>query len=240
MGYYYKIVAQVRDVKELHGDITYVVDNYEEVENCVVTTKWLYYATFFNNSRLDRDDTTIMINDVAYVKELSTDKYCMERICLDWVSSIIEDESSEYCGLSLREAYSRNGGAIPHQDDGSQLFLYKNMIGQDAYSILGPNANEIRLAAMQRYGAIQVDEINKGMGVIVDALKITLSEDGETEMARESLNPSSINVVGYIETEADKLLSTGVSMDKNSDEYKIVMQQLQNPVFYSVCGNFLE
>ena len=114
------------------------------------------------------------------------------------------------------------------------------MIGQDAYSILGPNANGIRLAALQRYGAIQVDEINKGMGVIVDALKITLSEDGETEIARESLNPSSINVVGYIETEADRLLSTGVSMDKNSDEYKIVMQQLQNPVFYSVCGNFLD
>ena len=40
--------------------------------------------------------------------------------------------------------------------------------------------------------------------------------------------------------EADKLLSTGVSMDKNSDEYKIVMEQLKNPVFYSVCGNFLD
>ena len=28
--------------------------------------------------------------------------------------------------------------------------------------------------------------------------------------------------------------------DTASEEYKIVMQQLQNPVFYSVCGNFLE
>ena len=240
MWLYYKVSAQVRDVDDIQGNVTFVVDNYEEIENAVVTTKWLYYATLFNNARQDWNDTVINVNNISYVEALSKDEYCMEKVCLDWTSSLIEDESNAYYGLSIREASNRNGGAQFYSIADDRLLPYANIIGADAYSILGSKANGIRIAALQRYGGIQIETVEKRIGVITEAMRITLSDDGQEELSRVSLRSGKINVVGYIETEADKLLSTGVSMDKNSEEYKIVMQQLQNPVFYSVCGNFLE
>ena len=111
MGFYYKVVAQVRDAKEIKGTVTYVVNDYEEIENAVITTKWLYYATLYNNARKDWNDTVIQVNDISYVKALSKDEYCMEKVCLDWASSLIEDESNDYYGSSIREALSRIGGA---------------------------------------------------------------------------------------------------------------------------------
>lgn len=63
-------------------------------------------------------------------------------------------------------------------------------------------------------------------------------EKKPVEVSTYGDDPKTITLVGYIETEADRLLSTGVSMDENSDDYKTVIAQLANPVFYSVNDKF--
>ena len=43
-----------------------------------------------------------------------------------------------------------------------------------------------------------------------------------------------VTIVGYVETEADKIMENGIPMDKVSKEYQTVIKQLAHPVFYVV------
>ena len=115
-----------------------------------------------------------------------------------------------------------------------------NDIDNDVWEMFTKNISTLGMAAFARYGAIKTSALTGDGRLSVYLGKDVTDETGKKIGTKYGVNPIKLNVVGYIETEADKLLSTGVSMDKNSEEYKIVMQQLQNPVFYSVCGNFLE
>ncbi|MGN0768101.1 MAG: hypothetical protein ACI4M8_01980, partial [Christensenellales bacterium] len=81
----------------------------------------------------------------------------------------------------------------------------------------------VTAAAFVRYGMIDL--------AVLEKKPVEISIYGD--------EPKTVTLVGYVETEADELLSTGVSMDENSDEYKTVIAQLGNPVFYSLDGNFL-
>jgi hypothetical protein len=86
--------------------------------------------------------------------------------------------------------------------------------------------NQVVAAALYRYGELDLNGFENKIGLL------KFNETGNCKV-------SSLNVVGYYETDADKILSTGVSLDTESDEYKTVMAQLNNPVIYSLCGNFV-
>ena len=93
---------------------------------------------------------------------------------------------------------------------------------------------QLKVAAMQRYGLIDVNEMEKGVG----KLKVWYDTD---EPKYEKVNErysvpvlDEVSVVGYYETEADKLMSTGVKRDVKSEEYKLVFEQLWNPTIYIV------
>ena len=232
--------AELRDVSEVSGKVHFVVGDYSEVEKAVVTTKWLYYSSLLFADEINQP-YSIEINDPAYPARVLEDKYCMEKLHMDIYSYIFDEPSSPYYGKSYREVYQENGNKhLPSEHNGGLYPLPREYMGEENFNICFSCAAGLRLAALQRYGIVDITNIQQGIGIMpVEGYKVfTETEEGiQIQNSRKKLT---VNVVGYIETEADKLLSTGVSMDKNSEEYKIVMQQLQNPLIYSVCGNFLE
>ena len=222
----------ILDQKEM-PDIIPGSEDAQEVLYPVVTTKWMYYYSLL------WQEGAIPI-EKALIDAILADEYCMEKVCLDWYSYLIDVENSPYYGMPWREALLKAGGTIPlSKTPFYALGTDLTAIHLDAgtWTICMLSRASLLPAALQRYGAIDVNLLS-GKGKII--VKIPCERILSTGERISDYKKITLDVVGYIETEADKLLSTGVSMDKNSEEYKIVMQQLQNPVFYSVCGNFLE
>ena len=222
----------ILDQKEMPEVIPCSEDT-QEVVYPVVTTKWMYYYSLLWQKGVLPIEKTI-------VDALVADEYCMEKVCLDWYSYLIDVERSPYYGIPWRDALLETGGTIPLSKTPFYAFgtdLTAIHINPETWTICMSSLASLCPAALHRYGVIDVNTLcGKGKITVKIPRQRTLST-GETISDYKKI---ALDVVGYIETEADKLLSTGVSMDKNSEEYKIVMQQLQNPLIYSVCGNFLE
>jgi hypothetical protein len=129
----------------------------------------------------------------------------------------------EYCleKLSLSCYYSKNFKESLNMD-ASEISKFCNLFPEQAEYY-----NQVVAAALYRYGELDLNGFENKIGLLKFNRHIGNSKD------------FSLNVVGYYETDADKILSTGVSLDTESDEYKTVMAQLNNPVIYSLCGNFV-
>ena len=231
-------IADVRCVKDADS-IVYVTENHD-LENAVVTDKWTYFFSVLR-AKGGRDENAAHVNVSSdFIETLYADEYCMEKMCFDWLSHRIDVERSPYYGKTWREAEAEYGKTV--MDLAFSYFVQG--AGEDpvfddmrAREIGAEYKMALRTAALYRYGILR-DEMFTGVGTL--SVTFVANEWDDNGVYRSDATRFDLNVVGYVETEADKLLSTGVSMDKNSDEYKIVMEQLKNPVFYSVCGNFLD
>ena len=215
------------------GNIVYATDDID-VKNAVVTDKWTY---FFSVLCANHQNDGYFSATPEFAERLKTDEYCMEKVSFDWLSYVIEIEESPYYGMTWREAMEKDGTDIVLSDEpyyvsfGPKDTCFDPIYTDEgAWTICMNNRVPLRVALLCKYGLLSSSDFS-GMGKI----PVTYTEE-DTQKQRTV----ELNVVGYVETEADKLLSTGVSMDKNSDEYNIVMEQLKKPTFYSLCGNFLE
>ena len=182
----------------------------------------------------------------ATEERIKADEYCMEQSALYYAfgNALLEEgekETPDYTNLIPpfpKNIYDR----ILAQFTPS-LFLWEEMakpvedfsLSQDgaAYEYF-VDRSQLKVAAMQRYGLIDVNEMEKGVG----KLKVWYDTD---EPKFEKVNErysvpvlDEVSVVGYYETEADKLMSTGVKRDVKSEEYKLVFEQLWNPTIYIV------
>ena len=237
-----RILATIRDVSECKGEnITYV--NKEDISsfpNAVVSTKWVYFYSllvkeivpelseeqqkiFLTTPRTDISNElgVPLFDDWQRFNTLINDKYCMEKVCLEPSEYVCTKESSPCFGKTLKEIFSQG---LEKQLPTHQAILFAVALenGDKFFSNSdGAWTDPLMVAVMARYGLIDVNAMEKKVG------KIYLP------------NGKELNVVGYVETEADKMMSSGVSMDPESAGYKNVTEQLKNTVFYSVCGDFL-
>ena len=228
--------ATIKDQSEISNrkKIVLVTDDVD-VENAIIVNKWTYYYSVLV---AQREEPRIPVTS-AFIENLYNDKYCMEKVCYDWLSYKIDVQESPFYGKSWREAMAENGGDIsllPSPVMVAGHIADPICTNPETWDICMQNKTVLRIAALCRYGVLNEKDFSGRGGITL----LVLNEWEENGKYCQDNKAYKANVIGYIETEADKLLSTGVSMDKNSEEYKIVMQQLQNPVFYSVCGNFLE
>ena len=236
-----KEIIEIRDYSEIKNETIYTSNEPIEVYQGVITTKWFYYYSVLST------ETGWGVADETFYQRIREDSYCMEKLNMDWFSYVVEEDTPFY-GMEWREVCKtcRSISEITDEPDfwgtdvdGNDVVwdLSLQKKNPDVWNICNDYYGSLNMAALQRYGIFSFDGY-RGMG----KLEVTIPYQKEMQDDRTITDEKKIilDVVGYIETEADKLLSTGVSMDKNSEEYKIVMQQLQNPVIYSVCGNFLE
>ena len=205
-----KTAVEIYNRYALPDNAVYSVKDYENVQNAVVTSKWMYLYSLYEN----RDVVGVYVTDFNVANSIISDEYCMERVNLNPISlinkaSYAKGDASDY-DKPLYSLTDKKG--LAESVIMSEPLCYKY-------------CGELTAAALYRYGAIGFDSSRMG--------KLNLysgQDDAEPYLT--------LNVVGYVETEADRLLSTGVSMDENSSEYKTVIAQLSNPVFYSVNDKF--
>ena len=226
------LVGKIVDGKSIMKKAT-LADGYEEEKNAVVVSKWLYYYSLLKEQTISRKDV---------ITKTKAGADCLQKYYLNTPSYKIENEESEYNGKRIYEALASsyedvkariNAAENPSEEVAKALTesnftaLYtelKEEAKKDEFLAYIPEGS-VMTASLAYYGFIDISKVEKGVG----KLSVNYKNKDIT-----------LNVVGYYETEADKMLEKAVSMDKESKEYKTVLEQLQNPTFYSVCGNFLE
>lgn len=215
-SYSAKTSVEIYDGKALPDNVVYV-SPYEDIPNAVIVSKWMYLYSLYENASFPG----VYITDFNVANFILNDNYCMEKVNMDPIS------------LKNDEKYGKGDAS----DYGIPLYLLRQrclLVGKDDISpeiilsepLCYKYCGELTCAALARYGVIDFD-LRKGA---VGRLNIYASSDGYN-------TAQTLNVVGYYETEADKLLGSGVSMDENSDEYKTVIAQLEKPIFYALNGN---
>ena len=207
----------ISDVKDCKGEVVYTVDE-KDVEKGVVVSKWLYLFSVKKTS----ENSNGMDYAVSGIKELwgkaEKENNCLQKYLADIGAYAIKNEKSEFFGKKISEIDEKvinDLGKVPQ--------IVKDILESDP--ILQYGDGSLMMATLCYYGVLDFEKEAKGSGKLV---------------VRNGKEDITLNVVGYYESEADKMLEKAVSMDKESKEYKTVLEQLQNPVFYSVCGNFLE
>ena len=102
---------QVLDVQSANKKVIYIVDDPQTVDNAVVVTKWMYYYSVLNKKVEDERDSTISIPITqSFIDALFADEYCMEKVKLTMPTTyIIKNESSDYYGMTMEEAFRKAG-----------------------------------------------------------------------------------------------------------------------------------
>ena len=218
-----KPVCKLYDAKSVDRDgIVYVTDDTQTAENAVIATKWLYYGALIADiiqEPVDSSDVSagssvpvLEVNDLFALYRMICDDYCIEKINM---MPLLLRSDPKY---DLEEDVVPYGVSIGfHLPSSFAEIIKKEPACNSNYY------GAVTAAAFVRYGMIDLAALEKK----------------PVEISTYGVEPKTVTLVGYIETQADRLLSTGVSMDENSDEYKTVIAQLGNPVFYSLDGNFL-
>ena len=201
---YGTVKAKVANGEKMKEKAAFLSEGYEEAENAVIVSKWLYYIS-------------LPLQEAKANGQIK-DEDCLQRYLIDIGEYTIKNEESQYFGKKIKEIEIEGKNAVTQI---AQIAL--DIMAEDPIFQYGEAS--LVMATLAYYGFIDISKIEKGVGKLMI-----------------NYNPKNItlNVVGYYESEADKLLEKAVSMDKESKEYKTVLEQLQNPTFYSVCGNFLE
>ena len=251
----YRSNVTVKDVKDLPKDsVVYTTEDVSALKNKVVVSKWLYYYSLMVSQG----------KTVAYYTEhgdeiknaVESDEFCMEKAALtnEELWNIVDKDGDEV--FFDKDAFLANLPPYPQAFREEIGKVMNEMISRNDMEILSMAQKEIipatlgvssalfyeyavdrsqlKVAAMQRYGLIDVNEMEKGVG----KLKVWYDTD-EPKLEKANVYYSvpvldEVSVVGYYETEADKLMSTGVKRDVKSEEYKLVFEQLWNPTIYIV------
>ena len=213
------------------SDITYITDNRT---NGVVMTKWMFFyfyrysvlSGYGANGSVLQEGIGNLSGQKAYQARYAcfTDEYCMEKVCMDVLSLVRPDEGKslrDYNEEELAEANEKMGSM---DNDVCYAYFQPYLV-----SPITSNRSELYMASLARYGAFDPSDPISG----VRGLYVTVRDEQGYKYSR------TLRIVGYIETEADKHLSTGVSMDETSEAYQTVLRQLQNPAVYSVDGNVM-
>lgn len=218
----------VKDIEQADGmEVRYVTD---DKTDGIVTTKWMFwyfyrYAVFSGYG--DHGAEATADEGRRMREECWNDDYCMEKVNVDVLSLVRQD-----AGKSVRDFTEEERAALDEMMGSNYSDESAAFPAPYLRDPITSNRTEVAMAAWARYGAFDPEAILSDE-LAVRGLYVTVhDETGETYAV-------TLRVVGFVETEADKLLSTGVSMDEESEAYQTVVEQLRHPVFYSVDGNVM-
>ena len=147
---------------------------------------------------------------------------------------VIEAYESAYCMEKLVLFTSCYVCSDPNHPESDWKTTDRGMIAAEEFCDAALNEpvlrypREIQAAAAAYYGLI--DGLQEGPVDLEFAVRVPYNGLEEEPM-------QTYRIVGYVETEADRLLSTGVSMDKTSPEYQTVVRQITHPVIYVIKAN---
>lgn len=189
----------------------FYADGYNEnirEEKTLITTKWLYYTSI-----VIKDPQMRTVDDYPYARARYYTYY-------DIFEEVAADD--EYCLEKV--------ALTPYYHERLEEFMEKNK----TEFIVVPKyiheyfpelfyAYELFPAVVQRYNLWDISQEVGKVGSVLIKDGLDTDENGGW---------SEYKVVGYYETEADKLLSTGVAME--GEEYELVMEQLNNPTYYAM------
>ena len=208
----------ISDIKDVREKVVYTVDD-KDVENAVVVGKWEYLFSTMNADSNSNEIDYVVPGMRELWEKAKKEQDSLQKYIADIGAYTIKKESNEYYGKTVLEVMTKE-----HVSDFEPSRpLVQSVLEENP--ILQYGDGSLMMATLCHYGVLDFEKEAKGSGKLV---------------VRNGKEDITLNVVGYYETEADKMLEKAVSMDKNSKEYKTVLEQLQNPTFYSVCGNFLE
>ena len=252
----YRPNLTIKSVKDLPQDkIVYTTEDRSAVKNGVVVNKWMYYYSLMvaKGEQVDPMNEKYAVANEA----LENDSFTMEKAALNkWCQCVWDAaEFIETGGVFQRrgkvEKYKENLPPYENKikesleklcltrgyryfNENAEILIYvpcssESMIVENAlcyeYAV---DRSQLKVAAMQRYGYIDVNQMERGIG----KLKVWYDTDAPQTDEKNVLLLKEIPVIGYYESEADKLMSTGVPRDVRSDAYKLVFEQLYTPTFY--------
>lgn len=191
----------------------------DDTTDGIILTKWMFWYLFRKDLLPDYDKLLIEKGKQGtFLQKVLSDKYCMEKVNVD-ILSLIHPETGKSVRQYSEEEIAALDLATNEKSDAFLEFYANNPIVS--------NRTELSMAALARYGVIDFRTFEYEEKAIRVKLKTTTGQTVTKDL----------RIIGYVETAADKLLSTGVPMDENSEEYQTVLSQLQAPVIYSMCGN---
>ena len=215
---YYRKEAELNSLSILDNDVTVTyVNGYNQnsrEEKALITSKWLYYASLLVSS------------DVMQQGSFSTKPYIRARYettVQELVNVINVNKGHETLEEVALMAYY-------HPKFDEYIEIYEDPTGKGLdYAVFYSYFKEMYYqyemlpVVLTKYNLWDASkEVGKVGSVLI--------KDGlDTD---ENGGWSEYKVVGYYETEADKLLSTGVAME--GEEYELVMEQLNNPTYYAM------
>ena len=190
----------------------------------VVVSKWLYYY-----SLMERDGQSMFLNcpdafsiDETFINEVEQDKLCMEKQVADIATYTLSGNAPEgYAGQNVY-AFTKEFSTEKERVMRFWEIAIDDMKTNDPLLYSYAREGSLVMATLARYGVFKESEANKTVG----ALRIKIGDEIIT-----------LSVVGYYESEADKILSTGIDPNPQSEAYQKVYEQIQHPVFYSVSGD---
>ena len=196
-------------------DVVYLTENAPEMTNPVITSKWMYYSVVFSDCGQRNDENVLAIVDSAY---------CYEKLVCFPTCYVCTNPDHPDCDLGAQ-----------------RLGVDWDLLCDEACceeTLKYPR--EVEAAAAYKYNLYDDEDDHLGKPVTIQfctrRVMMTLNEtwhkyDGG---AQEMMNVRKATIVGYVETEADKIIDRGIPMDKTSQEYQQVIYQLAHPVFYVV------
>ena len=215
---YYRKEAELNSFSILDNDVTVTyVNGYDQnsrEEKALITSKWLYYASLlvssdvmqqgsFSTKPYIRARYETTVQELVNVINVNKGYETLEEVAL---MAYYHPKFDEYIEIYEDPTGSESNFAVLHS-------YFKEMYYQ--YEML-----PVVLTKYNLWDASK--EVGKVGSVLI--------KDGlDTD---ENGGWSEYKVVGYYETEADKLLSTGVAME--GEEYELVMEQLNNPTYYAM------
>ena len=253
----YRPNLTVKSVKDLPKDkIVYTTEDRSGIKNGVVVNKWMYYYSLMvaKGERVDCTEEKYAAANEA----LANDTFTMEKASLNdecvykatgftqtewnaWEGTFAEYKKQlppyEEERIKSLEQVSASGKSFYENATADGVFvLHTNMYYQEDISPLefalcyeyAVDRSQLKVAAMQRYGYIDINQMERGIG----KLKVWYDTDAPQIGEKDMPILEEIPVIGYYESEADKLMSTGVPRDVQSEAYKLVFEQLYNPTFY--------
>ena len=211
--------ASILDIKGCKGPLQYVVEH-EKEENGIVVSKWLYYYCILGIDSARKDgynDKLLMLDSNRFLEQAIEDADCIEKVCV--ALGLYAFKQGAYQGRRVYELTNTE------QDTDILAEIVKEWKDENPLLYEYETDGSLYVASLVRYGAISLESIEMTVGT----LDVKINGQVKT-----------LPVVGYYETDADKIMSTGIDPNPQSEAYQKVYAQLQRPVFYSVTGDIFK
>ena len=215
--------ANVQPIRDCKASVQYV-KGHKKDKGGLVVSKWLYYYTILGNSLYSKDglkeyyfyeEKEIELENDAILGKAAEDVDCIEKFCTSF--GLYEMKTGECRGKRLYEIADEEWQYVNYD-----LYYGEGNLKDDPILFAYLLDGGLVVASLARYGEISIEAIEMTVGTLYVGIN-------------EQIEP--YPVVGYYESEADKIMSTGIDPNPQSEAYQKVYAQLQRPVFYSVSGD---